>query len=342
MKNKVFRAGIIPYMIEDGGLVMLFMRPSNPDFGGDTFQIAKGKYEEGEQALQAALREGEEELGLFSGNINQIHALGTFLGRTEFFLAEIKDKDMFGDPHFETKEVKWMPPDQFYKEGRDLHKPVVKAAVRFLNKLDEDNEQQLKEIEKVVDVLSRRFSFDDFDLKSGQTVALSEQPYKVVKYHAKKDDRLLMFALREGNTDEIVATVAGHFDDNNFFVIQDAWTEPSMRRHGLMTALYTTLHDRLQMSLASDVQQTNSIIQLWKKLPLPQKVFDRETKQLLPRDQVSDHQLYDPSNPQRYRLVIEHKQYDCDSGHIGIPSVGIKVLYEHLKYTHKNNKGKFI
>lgn len=341
MKPKIYRAGIIPYVYEDDELKMLFMRPSNPDFGGDVFQIAKGKYEEGENAEDAALREGSEELGLFSGNIKQLHALGTFLGRTEFFLAEIKDKDMFGDPHFETKEVQWMVPKQFYKEGRDLHKPVVKAAVRFLNKITEDNEQQLKEIEKVVDVISRRFSFDDFDLTSGQIAALSEQPYKVLKYHAKKDIRLLMFALKDGDTDKIVATVAGHFDDNNFFVIQDAWTEPSMRRRGLMTALYTTLHDRLQMSLASDIQQTKSIVQLWKKLPLPQKVFDRKTKQLLPRDQVPDNQLYDPNDPQRYRLVIEHKRYDCDRDFIGIPLIGIQTLYEHSKYTHQTNKGKF-
>ena len=136
-KKKVIRSGIMPYYIEENEIKILFMKPSNPKYGGDTFQIAKGKHEDGESPEEAGLREGNEELGLFSGNIDHIHELGEFLGRTHMFVARINDPDLFGDPHHETGDVKWMTPTEFQAEGRDLHKPVVKAAVRYIEKKEE-------------------------------------------------------------------------------------------------------------------------------------------------------------------------------------------------------------
>ena len=101
-------------------------------WGGNKFQIAKGKLEEGESDKQAVFREAGEELGLFRGNVTHEHDLGNFLGRTQIFLAEIEYPDMFGDPHFETDEVKWMTLDEFVEQGRGLHVPVVKAAHRWI------------------------------------------------------------------------------------------------------------------------------------------------------------------------------------------------------------------
>lgn len=132
MTQKVYRAGVIPYQVNDGKITMMFMKPSNPKYGGDAFQIAKGRYELNETAYDAALREAGEELGLFAGNITETHNLGTFMGRTTIFLTKIKDKEMFGDPHFETGEVAWLTPEEFEHIGRDLHKPVVKAAARMI------------------------------------------------------------------------------------------------------------------------------------------------------------------------------------------------------------------
>lgn len=131
VKKKQQRAGIIPYFIEpDGKISMLFMKPSNPKYGGDIFQIAKGRVEDGETHEEAATREGCEELGLFSGNISSIISLGTFLGYTEFFMCLVSDKDMFGDPHFETGTTAWMTPEEFSEHGRSIHKHVVKSAER--------------------------------------------------------------------------------------------------------------------------------------------------------------------------------------------------------------------
>jgi len=130
-KKVVYRAGVIPYIINgDGVPIMMFMRPSDSEYGGDLFQLAKGKVDDGETSLVAALREAKEELGLFIGNVIFTEELGVFMGRTTVFLAKVKKKDMFGEPSFETSDVKWMSLDEFMDEGRDLHKPVVQAAMR--------------------------------------------------------------------------------------------------------------------------------------------------------------------------------------------------------------------
>ena len=134
-KEIIYRAGVIPFYVEDDEIKMLFMKPSDPKHGGKDFQIAKGKREEGETDEETAFREAREELGLFSGNVIQRTDLGTFLGRTRIFLAEIKDKDMFGDPDDEVSEVKWLTPDKFNSKGRTIHRPVVKAATRKIKKL---------------------------------------------------------------------------------------------------------------------------------------------------------------------------------------------------------------
>ena len=135
-KKKIYRAGMIIYhLTESNEIKILFMMPSKDNYGTPYFQIPKGKIEEGESPEDAAVRESKEEVGLFKPNIDgKIHHLGNFLGRTEMYVAKIKDVDQFGDPHHETKETKWMTPKEFQAEGRGLHKPVVKAGVRFIKK----------------------------------------------------------------------------------------------------------------------------------------------------------------------------------------------------------------
>lgn len=132
MAKKVNRAGVIPYIIENNKIKMMFMLPSDPKYGTNFFQIAKGKQEKDETLEEAALREAGEEIGLFEGNIKELYDLGTFMGRTSIYIAKIKDKKLFGDPSFETAEVKWMTAEEFDEIGRKLHKPIVKAAHRLI------------------------------------------------------------------------------------------------------------------------------------------------------------------------------------------------------------------
>jgi 8-oxo-dGTP pyrophosphatase MutT (NUDIX family) len=136
-KKLIFRAGLIPYTVDQNNVVhMMFMRPSNPDFGGDKYQIAKGKVEEGETHLAAALREAKEEIGLFIGNVIKTDEVGQFMGRTTVYVCKVKDNSMFGEPSFETAATQWMTLEEFMSLGRELHKPVVKAAYRTIEKLE--------------------------------------------------------------------------------------------------------------------------------------------------------------------------------------------------------------
>lgn len=130
---KVERAGIIPYVVEEDDIQMMFMIPSDPEFGGPHPQCAKGQIEPGDSVAETALKEGEEELGLYKGNIDSMWKLGEFVG-IHMFVCNIKDKDMFGDPHYETKETLWLTHDEFMSKGRDIHKPIVKAAMRSIKK----------------------------------------------------------------------------------------------------------------------------------------------------------------------------------------------------------------
>lgn len=133
------RAGIIPFYIHSNTVKMLFMIPANPKFGGSSPQCCKGKVEEGENLLQTAMREGYEELGLFEGNVKEIYPLKTKVGTTHFFIAHIKDPDLFGIPHFETGETVWLTYDQYMERGRYLHRPAVTEAYKKIQEINYEN-----------------------------------------------------------------------------------------------------------------------------------------------------------------------------------------------------------
>jgi 8-oxo-dGTP pyrophosphatase MutT (NUDIX family) len=135
-KKLVYRAGTIPYHIDEAGTIrMLFMKPSDSTFGGDAYQIGKGRVEDGEDHKDAALREAKEELGLFIGNTILTEEIGVFMGRTTMYIAKVKNRDMFGEPDFETESTRWMTLEDFMLDGRELHRPVVQACHRKMVEL---------------------------------------------------------------------------------------------------------------------------------------------------------------------------------------------------------------
>jgi len=66
------RAGVIPYYIEDKDIKMMFFIPSDFRYGGDKYQIAKGRVDPWEDVETAAIREAFEELGLNKRNIKKL------------------------------------------------------------------------------------------------------------------------------------------------------------------------------------------------------------------------------------------------------------------------------
>jgi len=142
-EQKQERGGVIPYYIKDGEIQMMFMQPSNPKFGGTSFQIAKGKIEKGESPQEGAFREAKEELGLFGPNVEFPNTLGQF-GNVHIFIAKIKDPNMFGDTTFETQATTWYTPEEFQSKGRTWQRPIVKAAARKIARLENLDGQRNK------------------------------------------------------------------------------------------------------------------------------------------------------------------------------------------------------
>ena len=135
-RNKnIYRAGILPYIVRaDAPVEFLFMKPSNPRYGGPDWQIAKGRVEDDDvDNMSAALREGYEELGLKTSNIISIRELGMYLGRTNIFICEVMTKDDFDPFHFETGEIMWMTSHEFQITGRELHHKIVNIAHDTIN-----------------------------------------------------------------------------------------------------------------------------------------------------------------------------------------------------------------
>lgn len=136
--EKRARAGLIPFTRESGELKYLMMICSDPKFGGPRPMISKGKIEEGEAAIDAAVREAEEELGFKQRNARGA-ILPIFEGRQELYSGayhlsvygvEIQDKYDFDKWCDETEYTLWMSLDEFKAKGRKDH-------VKFVEQLEQ-------------------------------------------------------------------------------------------------------------------------------------------------------------------------------------------------------------
>jgi 8-oxo-dGTP pyrophosphatase MutT (NUDIX family) len=134
--EKRARAGLIPFRRkEDGTLAYLMMVSSDPKFGGPRPMISKGKIEDGETTIQAAIREAEEELGFKQRNTRGEY-IQLFDGRQELFSGayhltvygvEIQDRYDFDKWCDETEFTTWMTLESFRTKGRKDHVKFVEA-----------------------------------------------------------------------------------------------------------------------------------------------------------------------------------------------------------------------
>lgn len=136
----VQKAGVIPFCVSPDGVTrMMFMSPSDPAYGGPLPQIAKGGVDHGESTKEAAIREGEEELGLKRNNIISVQAIPpvAMSGLKAFytmsiFAVKVKNQKDFGTPHFETGKVYWLTLEEFLTRGRKNQQLLVKAAASVI------------------------------------------------------------------------------------------------------------------------------------------------------------------------------------------------------------------
>lgn len=135
------RAGLIPWLKDDEGFKYLMMISSNPKFGGPRPMISKGKIERGETALECAVREAEEELGLKRANLAEPPQLltservvlrsGTY--ELTLYHAPIISRWDFDRWCDETEYVEWHTLSSFQEEGRKDHIKFVMQLEHLLS-----------------------------------------------------------------------------------------------------------------------------------------------------------------------------------------------------------------
>lgn len=306
MKKLIYRSGIIPYLIEEDGIKMMFMIPSSQEekWGGPLPQIAKGKQDDGESSLQTALREGQEELGLFEGNIIQTYDLGTFLGRTNIYVAKVKDKNMFGDPGDETGQVVWMTNEDFQEKGRILHKPVVSAA----NRLIQQKIKQLNEIVVDYSLQDHGVDLSSLDMDKAEVFfKIGEYPvYRCFEKHG--GERAALILKINGEMAAIVSyskmTVHGY----TYNYLDRAFTIPNFRGKGYAIRMVVELHRRDHTKILSDERMSPEGMKMWRKLisELPISAYDfvNNTKHNL--DEIPlDTVFVKGKEDNKYLLIIE-------------------------------------
>lgn len=153
------RAGMVPYYFDhNGNLRMMFMTPTDPSYGGDHPQVAKGAAESGLSLVDNAWKEGNEELGLRKDNtIGEPHKLGVidyssvesgYPGPLHVFGVQVRNPDnndreawddfedikTAGGQVVETGKTDWMTPEEFQEHGTEGFKGFVKDAAGSIHK----------------------------------------------------------------------------------------------------------------------------------------------------------------------------------------------------------------
>jgi 8-oxo-dGTP pyrophosphatase MutT (NUDIX family) len=142
--EKRARAGLIPFRYDENGTIYyLLMVSSDPKFGGPRPMISKGKIEDGETPLVAAVREAEEELGFKQRNIRG-EILSIAEGRQELYSGayhltvygvEIQDRYDFDNWCDETEYTLWLSLDEFRQQGRRDHLKFLEALEEKVKKI---------------------------------------------------------------------------------------------------------------------------------------------------------------------------------------------------------------
>lgn len=132
------KAGIIPFLADGRAL---FVVSSNVAYGGTDPAIAKGQIDRKEDSMEAAIREGEEELGLKKNNMAAQPWLcwsGMLSGLTatypmDVYAVLVKNQNDFGKPDKETARTLWLTRSQFEIKGRKSH---VQIMVKVFDKIE--------------------------------------------------------------------------------------------------------------------------------------------------------------------------------------------------------------
>jgi len=135
-QKKRGRAGIYPvYTDSEGQVWVCLMIPSDPAYGGPQPQMGKGRIDDGQTAQEAAIREGEEELGLRRSNMSNVQLLeekiisGLNSSYTIFvYTCEVTDPKAFDKPHYESSWAGFLLIDDAIQRTRTQQRPFLEAV----------------------------------------------------------------------------------------------------------------------------------------------------------------------------------------------------------------------
>jgi len=136
------KAGVIPYYVNNDGVIqMLFMKPSNPLYGGSKYQIAKGMQEGDEFPLEIAKREGQEELGLkldnIQGDIIFAYKSKMYSYDLYVYVAKIRDKEDFDPFDKEVGEIAWLTVKDDLPKMRKIQQEAIQKSYYVIQIMEE-------------------------------------------------------------------------------------------------------------------------------------------------------------------------------------------------------------
>ena len=136
-QKKTDRAACLPYYCIDSDIKLLFMKPSNPDYGGSYFQLAKGKVDPGYTIKETAKKEVMEEVGLSEENIkNMFFVTADNIKNYTVYLyaAEVIDPNNLLPFDYETGEVQWIDTKDISTKVRRCQHDMIYKAIETIIK----------------------------------------------------------------------------------------------------------------------------------------------------------------------------------------------------------------
>jgi ADP-ribose pyrophosphatase YjhB (NUDIX family) len=133
------KAGMVPFHIDDNGkLKILLIIPSDPAYGGSSYQIAKGRQDNNEKPIETAKREAKEEMGLKKiSDIFQVSktVLKGMMRSYNFFLfaCQINDPNDLSKMDFEISHRDWLDTDNL-KNIRNSQKDLIYKAIKVIKR----------------------------------------------------------------------------------------------------------------------------------------------------------------------------------------------------------------
>lgn len=124
------RSGLIPVYMEYGRVFVCCMIPSNPAFGGNMPQMAKGHIENDLSPKDNAIKEAVEELGLKESNIYDIRYIGDYT-RIAAFTCLVNDPDDFDEPHWESECSIWVDITDSLNDVRDVQRDIFRDCLEL-------------------------------------------------------------------------------------------------------------------------------------------------------------------------------------------------------------------